>query len=78
MRALVKWYRPALGLGRIVLENGQDAHVSRQAFVAPRTSLEPGEWVEVDVMDGPRAPVATRVEGRGTEGSKPQSGPDAR
>ena len=58
----VKWFNQQKGFGFITTENGQDVFVHFSGIVGEGfKSLEDGQDVEFEVVDGPRGPQATNV-----------------
>jgi CspA family cold shock protein len=73
-RGRVKYYNADKGVGVITLEDGRDVLVQRRAIDARGFgSLQEGERVSLDVVDGPRGPEARNVESFG-----PPDGPGGR
>lgn len=61
MRGVVKWWRPEIGMGRLMLDSGVEAHLTR-ASLAPETSeLADGVKVDCETIDGPSGKMAVRV-----------------
>ncbi len=58
----VKWFSQQKGFGFITTNAGQDVFVHFSAIVGEGfKSLEEGQDVEFEVMDGPRGPQAANV-----------------
>ncbi|MBS3986022.1 MAG: cold-shock protein [Selenomonadales bacterium] len=58
----VKWFNQQKGFGFITTNAGQDVFVHFSAIVGEGfKSLEDGQDVEFEVVDGPRGPQATNV-----------------
>ena len=62
MTGTVKWFNAEKGFGFITMENGEDvfAHFS-QIQKDGFKSLEEGEAVSFDVVDGDKGPQATNI-----------------
>lgn len=61
MRGVVKWWRPEIGMGRLMLDSGVEAHLTR-ASLAPETSdLTDGAKVDCETVDGPAGKMAVQV-----------------
>lgn len=61
MRGVVKWWRPEIGMGRLMLDSGVEAHLTR-ASLAPETSeLSDGAKVDCETIDGPAGKMAVGV-----------------
>ncbi len=62
MRGKVKWFNGEKGFGFIAQENGQDVFVHFSAIQGEGfRSLNEGEEVEFDVVEGQKGPQATNV-----------------
>ena len=63
MNGTVKWFNSEKGYGFITAEDGQELFVHFSSIVADGyKSLEEGESVYFDVVDGDKGPVASNVE----------------
>lgn len=63
MNGTVKWFNAEKGYGFITDENGQDVFVHYSAIQQEGfKSLEEGESVEFDVIQGERGPQAANVQ----------------
>jgi cold shock protein len=63
---IVKYYKADKGFGVITLEDGRDVIVQRRAIDARGFgSLQEGERVSLDVVDGPKGPEARNVQSLG-------------
>lgn len=63
MNGTVKWFNAEKGYGFITDENGQDVFVHYSAIQEEGfKSLEEGESVEFDVIQGERGPQAANVQ----------------
>lgn len=61
----VKWFNQQKGFGFITTDNGQDVFVHFSAIVGEGfKSLDDGQEVQFEVVDGPRGPQAANVEKR--------------
>lgn len=59
----VKWFNAEKGFGFIEVDNGDDVFVHYSAIAGEGfKSLEEGQEVEFDVVDGDRGPQAANVE----------------
>jgi CspA family cold shock protein len=59
---VVKWFSPKKGYGFITMEDGQDVFVHYSAINGQGfRSLEEGEKVEFEVMQGPKGLQASKV-----------------
>jgi CspA family cold shock protein len=62
MKGRVKWFNAEKGYGFIEREDGGDVFVHYSAIVADGfKTLEEGEWVEFDVVQGDRGPQSANV-----------------
>ena len=62
MQGRVKWFNAEKGFGFIEREDGDDVFVHFSAIQQDGyKSLEEGQQVEFDIVDGARAPQATNV-----------------
>ena len=63
MKGKVKWFNPEKGYGFIVSEDGKDVFVHFSAIqnVEGYKSLDDGQEVEFDIVDGPKGPQAANV-----------------
>lgn len=63
MKGTVKWFNPEKGFGFITAENGTDvfAHFS-QINIDGFKTLEEGQQVTFDVVDGQKGPQAENIE----------------
>lgn len=62
MLGKVKWFNKQKGYGFIEQENGQDLFVHFQSVIGDGfRTLEEGQTVEFDVMQGPRGEQASNV-----------------
>ncbi len=58
----VKWFNDAKGFGFIEQESGQDVFVHHTAIVGEGfKSLDEGQQVQFDIIDGPKGPQASNV-----------------
>lgn len=58
----VKWFNDAKGFGFIEQEGGKDLFVHHSAIQAQGfKSLQEGERVSFDIVDGPKGPAAANV-----------------
>ncbi len=58
----VKWFNDAKGFGFIEQESGQDVFVHYTAIAGEGfRSLDEGQQVQFDVIDGPKGPQASNV-----------------
>ena len=58
----VKWFNNAKGYGFIEREGGSDVFVHFSAIRAPASgTLEEGQAVEFEIVDGPKGPQAGNV-----------------
>jgi len=63
MNGTVKWFNSEKGYGFITAEDGQELFVHFSSIIADGyKSLEEGESVYFDVVDGDKGPVASNVE----------------
>ena len=61
-KGTVKWFNDQKGFGFISQENGSDVFVHFSAIQGDGfKSLEEGQVVEFDVIDGPKGPQASNV-----------------
>jgi len=64
----VKWFSDAKGYGFIEQENGKDVFVHYSAILSDGfKTLEQGEKVEFEVVEGPKGPQASNVVKMGFE-----------
>ena len=64
----VKWFSDAKGYGFIEQEDGKDVFVHYSAILGDGfKTLEQGEKVEFEVVDGPKGPQASNVVKMGFE-----------
>ena len=62
MKGNVKWFNAEKGFGFIQVENGEDVFVHFSAIEGEGfKSLDEGQEVEFDVVEGARGPQAERV-----------------
>ncbi|MFO0728433.1 MAG: hypothetical protein U1E65_31950 [Myxococcota bacterium] len=61
MRGAVKWWRKELGMGRLMLESGIEAHVTRSSLAPGTTELADAQAVECEILEGPSGKMAIRV-----------------
>ncbi|MCD6253741.1 MAG: cold-shock protein [Thermotogae bacterium] len=62
MRGTVKWFNPKKGYGFITKEDGTDVFVHYSAInMKGFKTLEEGQKVEFDIVDGPKGPQASNV-----------------
>lgn len=62
MKGTVKWFNDQKGYGFISQENGPDVFVHFSAIEGTGfKSLEEGQAVEFDVVEGPKGPQASNV-----------------
>lgn len=62
MRGTVKWFNPKKGYGFITKEDGTDVFVHHTAInMQGFRTLEEGQKVEFDIVDGPKGPQASNV-----------------
>jgi len=62
MLGTVKWFNPAKGFGFIQREGGEDVFVHFSAIKSQGyKTLNEGQRVEFDIVQGPRGPEATNV-----------------
>ena len=57
----IKWFNAAKGFGFIARERGADVFVHHTALVAPLKSLQDGDAVQFDVVEGPKGLQAKNV-----------------
>jgi len=58
----VKWFNAQRGFGYIEVEGGKDVYVHQSAIkMEGYKTLEPGDMVEFDIVEGPRGPQAANV-----------------
>ena len=63
MNGTVKWFNSEKGYGFITAEDGQELFVHLSSIVADGyKSLDEGQNVYFDVVDGDKGPVASNVE----------------
>jgi CspA family cold shock protein len=61
-RGKVKWFNPQKGYGFIEIEEGQDVFVHYSSIRMPGfKTLEEGQQVQFDLMDGDKGPHAGNV-----------------
>jgi len=61
-RGTVKWFNNTKGFGFLTTEGGEDVFVHFSAIVTEGyKSLEEGQEVEFDIVDGEKGPQATNV-----------------
>ncbi|MBI4279311.1 MAG: cold shock domain-containing protein [Armatimonadetes bacterium] len=62
LRGTVKWFNPEKGYGFIAREGGRDVFVHYSAIqMEGFKTLEEGEVVEFEIVDGTRGPQAANV-----------------
>lgn len=62
MKGTVKWFNEAKGFGFIAQESGKDVFVHYSAISgAGFKTLNEGDTVEFDIVDGPKGPSAANV-----------------
>ncbi|HCZ07474.1 MAG: cold shock protein [Thermotogota bacterium] len=62
MRGTVKWFNPKKGYGFITKEDGTDVFVHHTAInMQGFRTLEEGQKVEFDIVEGPKGPQASNV-----------------
>lgn len=62
VRGTVKWFNPKKGYGFITKEDGTDVFVHYSAInMKGFKTLEEGQKVEFDIVDGPKGPQASNV-----------------
>jgi CspA family cold shock protein len=58
----IKWFSDQKGYGFIEVEGGKDVFVHHTAIkMEGRRTLEPGDLVEFDIVEGPKGPQAANV-----------------
>ncbi|MDI6868405.1 MAG: cold shock domain-containing protein [Coprothermobacterota bacterium] len=58
----VKWFNAQRGFGFIELDNGKDIFVHHSAIkMDGYRTLEPGDRVQFDIVEGPKGPQAANV-----------------
>jgi CspA family cold shock protein len=58
----VKWFNAQRGFGFIEVENGKDIFVHQSAIkMEGYRTLEPGDLVKFDIVEGPKGPQAANV-----------------
>ncbi|MCR4433489.1 MAG: cold shock domain-containing protein [Caldiserica bacterium] len=58
----VKWFNAQRGFGFIELDNGKDIFVHHSAIkMDGYRTLEPGDHVQFDIVEGPKGPQAANV-----------------
>ncbi|MCR4428847.1 MAG: cold shock domain-containing protein [Caldiserica bacterium] len=58
----VKWFNAQRGFGFIELDNGKDVFVHHSAIkMDGYRTLEPGERVQFEIVEGPKGPQAANV-----------------
>lgn len=73
----VKWFNNAKGYGFIERESGSDVFVHFSAIQgAGFRTLEEGQDVEFEIVDGPKGPQAGNVSGVGDSGAGDSSAGD--
>jgi len=62
VRGTVKWFNPKKGYGFITKEDGTDVFVHHTAInMKGFRTLEEGQKVEFDIVEGPKGPQAANV-----------------
>ncbi|MGI6655855.1 MAG: cold-shock protein [Desulfobulbus sp.] len=62
LKGTVKWFNEAKGFGFIAQESGKDVFVHYSAISgAGFKTLNEGDTVEFDIVDGPKGPSAANV-----------------
>ena len=59
---IVKWFNPSKGFGFIEQDNGKDVFVHHSAIQGEGyKSLDEGQRVKFDIVQGPKSPAAEKV-----------------
>lgn len=65
MRGVVKWYNTHKGFGWISLADGEDVYV-HQSVIPSGSTLNAGDEVELETLEGPAGKQAIRLKLRST------------